>query len=77
VVTEVALNTPVVFAIFNRPEITAQIFARIAAAKPTQLFIIADGPRPGHPTDAEIVRPHVQLSSALIGNVRRGAIIPR
>jgi len=52
-VTETALTTPVAFAIFNRPEITALTFARIAAAKPTQLLIIADGPRPDHPTDVK------------------------
>ena len=51
--TEVALTTPVAFAIFNRPKTTALTFARIAATKPTQLFLIADGPRPNHPTDAE------------------------
>lgn len=50
---EAPLTTPVVLTLFNRPEWTATTFARIAAAKPTQLFLIADGPRPNHPTDAE------------------------
>lgn len=42
-----ALKTPVVLIIFNRPERTAEVFATIRAARPAQLFVIADGPRPG------------------------------
>jgi hypothetical protein len=45
------LDTPVAFIIFNRPEKTLQVFAEIAKAKPRQLFVVADGPRPDHPTD--------------------------
>ncbi len=45
------LATPVALIIFNRPQNTAQVFAEIAKAKPKTLFIIADGPRPNHPTD--------------------------
>lgn len=44
--------TPVVLLIFNRPETTARVFAEIAKVKPTQLLIVADGPRPDHPDDA-------------------------
>jgi hypothetical protein len=40
-----ALTTPVVFLIFNRPETTERVFARIAAARPRKLFVVADGPR--------------------------------
>ena len=47
------LETPVALIIFNRPQTTAQVFAAIARAKPRTLFVIADGPRPGHPDDAE------------------------
>ena len=39
------LRTPVAFIIFNRPVETAEVFAAIRAARPTQLFVIADGPR--------------------------------
>ncbi len=39
-------NTPpVAFIIFNRPEYTKKVFAEIRAARPRQLFVIADGPR--------------------------------
>jgi len=39
------LDTPVLFLIFNRPDLAQQVFASIRAAKPKQLFIAADGPR--------------------------------
>lgn len=38
-------KAPVAFCIFNRPDLTAQSFARIRDYQPTQLFIIADGAR--------------------------------
>ena len=40
------LNTPVAFIVFNRPEATRRVFAAIAAARPSRLFIIADAARP-------------------------------
>ncbi|EDX86131.1 hypothetical protein S7335_3834 [Synechococcus sp. PCC 7335] len=35
----------VIFLIFNRPETTKKVFERIREAQPSQLFIVADGPR--------------------------------
>ncbi len=46
-------QTPIAYIVFNRPQHTAQTFAVLREQCPSQLFIIADGPRPGHPTDAE------------------------
>jgi hypothetical protein len=40
-----ALTTPVALIFFNRPEVTEQVFKRIAEAKPQTLLLIADGPR--------------------------------
>jgi len=34
------LRTPVVLIIFNRPEQTAEVFAEIRAAQPSELFVI-------------------------------------
>jgi hypothetical protein len=45
--------TAVAYIVFNRPAHTAKTFAVLREQRPEQLFIIADGPRPGHPTDAE------------------------
>lgn len=36
---------PVLFVVFNRPDLARQTFAAIRKAKPTQLFLAADGPR--------------------------------
>ena len=48
-----ALSTPVAFFIFNRPRLTQRVFDQIAHARPTVLFLIADGPRAPHPSDEE------------------------
>lgn len=45
------LSTPVIFLIFNRPDLTQQVFETIAQAKPKQLLVVADGPR--FPEEAE------------------------
>jgi len=42
-------NTPVLFLIFNRPDLTRRVFEKIRNAKPSQLFIAADGPRSDKP----------------------------
>ncbi len=36
---------PVIFLIFRRPELTAQVFEVIRQAQPKQLLVVADGPR--------------------------------
>ena len=41
--------------IFNRPDVTARVFARIREARPDRLFVIADGPRPDRPGEADLV----------------------
>ncbi|MFY9136475.1 glycosyltransferase family 2 protein [Zwartia sp.] len=50
------LNAPIAFIIFNRPRHTRQSFEAIRAQRPSKLLIIADGPRPGHPTDFDRCR---------------------
>jgi hypothetical protein len=47
------MRTPVVLIIFKRPETTARVFAEIAKARPSKLLIVADGPRPDRPGEAE------------------------
>ncbi len=49
------MDTPVVFFVFNRPEVTRQVFARIRDARPARLHVVCDGPRPTRPADAEKV----------------------
>jgi hypothetical protein len=47
------LSTPVAFLVFNRPQTTARVWEAIRQARPAKLLIVADGPRAGHPEDAE------------------------
>lgn len=49
-----ALNTPVVFLIFNRPDTTQQVFEAISAAKPPKLLVVADGPRAAKAGEVEL-----------------------
>lgn len=49
------MKAPVVFFVFNRPELSRRVFARIREAKPELLFVICDGPRGSHPDDAQKV----------------------
>lgn len=44
---------PVVLLIFNRPEKTLRCLEHLRQARPPELFVVADGPRSGHPSDAE------------------------
>ena len=45
------IQTPVAYIIFNRPSLTKKSFSVLQKNQPSQLFIIADGPRSGHPKD--------------------------
>ena len=47
------LDTPILFLVFNRPDLTARVFARIRECRPTRLFVAADGPRPAKEGEAE------------------------
>ncbi len=49
----VPMRAPVAFCIFNRPDTTLQVFERIARARPSLLFVVADAPRPGHAGEPE------------------------
>src|SRR6187551_2517588 len=42
---ESPLTTPVLFIIFNRPDTTRKVFETIRKARPTHLYVAADGPR--------------------------------
>ena len=46
------MNTPVLLIIYKRPELTRRALALIAAAKPSRLFVAADGPRNAAEADA-------------------------
>jgi hypothetical protein len=56
---------PVAFIVFNRPDHTRRTFEAIRRYRPSQLFVIADGPRAGHPTDADRCRAVRRLVSEI------------
>jgi hypothetical protein len=45
---------PIAFLIFNRPEQTARTFAAIRGARPAELLVVADGPRPDRAGEREL-----------------------
>jgi hypothetical protein len=51
--TDFTLTAPVALIIFNRPETTERVFEEIRRAKPTKLYVIADGPRAHRDGEAE------------------------
>lgn len=50
-----ALRTPVLFCLYNRPETTRRVFEAIRRQQPRQLFVIQDGPREGRADDARLI----------------------
>jgi len=49
------LDTPVLFLVFNRLDVTKQVFQAICQAKPPRLYIAADGARGDRPGESEKV----------------------
>jgi len=47
------LNAPVLFLVFNRPETTLRVFQKIRNARPSRLYVAADGPRLGVTDEAK------------------------
>jgi hypothetical protein len=48
-------RAPIAFLVFNRPALTRHVFEAIAAARPSKLLVVGDGPRPDHPEDPGLV----------------------
>jgi hypothetical protein len=48
------MRSPILFLIFNRPDVTRKVFNAIQIAKPTHLYIAADGPRTNKIGEAEL-----------------------
>ena len=59
------LRSPVAFFIYHREDLTRQVFARIAAARPETLLVVADGPR----SDVDGDRDRVAATRAIVADV--------
>lgn len=46
------MNAAVLFLVFNRPDTTRRVFEAIRAARPSRLYVAADGPRASRPDEA-------------------------
>ncbi|MDR3558002.1 MAG: hypothetical protein P4L61_00570 [Candidatus Pacebacteria bacterium] len=45
------IDVPVLLMLFNRPETTQAVFDKVREARPSKLFVAANGPRPGNAKD--------------------------
>lgn len=50
------LDIPVLMLVFNRPEETKKVFEAVRLARPSRLYVAADGPRVNRTGDAELSR---------------------
>lgn len=48
------MDSPILFMVFNRPNVTQRVFDVIRKAKPPKLYIAADGPRENKAGEAEL-----------------------
>lgn len=53
--SESNIDTPVLFLVFNRPEVALRVFREIRKARPPRLYIASDGPRETVPHEQELV----------------------
>jgi len=59
-------KVPILFLIFNRPEVTVQALESIRAYQPERLYVAADGPRSGKEGEAELCE---QTRQAVLGAI--------
>ena len=51
-----ATSEPLLLIAFNRPDLFAQLIERLRETRPQRVYVAIDGPRAGHPTDAQRVQ---------------------
>jgi hypothetical protein len=61
----VGTSEPLLLIAFNRPDNFGQLIARLRETQPQRIFVAIDGPRPGHPTDAD----RVEQTRALVSTI--------
>jgi hypothetical protein len=61
-------TAPILFLIFNRPDSTRRVFETIRAAKPSRLYIAADGPRSDRTDDTALCASTRQIVEAVDWN---------
>jgi hypothetical protein len=61
----ISLKTAVLFLVFNRPNETKKVFEAIKKAKPSRLYVAADGPRIGKKGEDELVEKVQKIATAV------------
>lgn len=64
------LETPVLFLVFNRPDVTRRVFERIRQVQPKQLFVAADGYRCNYSGEEERCQEVRQIATAVDWNCK-------
>ncbi len=59
------MRSAVLFLVFNRPDTTRRVFEAIRAAKPTRLYVAADGPRTTHTGEKDRCEEVRRIASAV------------
>lgn len=59
------IGLPVLLLVFNRPDLTRQVFEAIRQARPGRLYIAADGPRPARPGDQDLCKEVLEIVAAV------------
>lgn len=59
------MKTPVLFIVFNRPELTRASFEAIRQARPARLYVSADGPRSGRGDDERLCRETREIATSV------------
>jgi hypothetical protein len=54
-------SSPILFVVFNRPEVTRRVFEEIRRAKPAKLFVSVDGPRKDNHQDTDRISQVVDI----------------
>jgi hypothetical protein len=59
------METALLFLVFNRPDQTAAVFETIRQARPSKLYVAADGPREKQPKDIELCAAVRRIATAI------------
>ncbi len=59
------ISSAVALLVFNRPEVTARVFAEVRRARPPVLLVVADGPRADRAGEAEQCREVRRIATAV------------
>jgi hypothetical protein len=58
-------DVPILFLVFNRPDLTAEVFSVLRQLRPKRLFVAADGPRPNVDGEVALCREARTIATAV------------